>query len=607
MDELNPEQLDIVNKGDGPVLVVAGPGSGKTRTLIHRVCKVLESGNPPESILLLTFTNKAAREMKERAERLIGEEASRITAGTFHHFANILLKRHPHKAGLKGNFTIMDEEDSHALLRQAILAEHESVKRGVVESIRRALSLSKLRMLAMETLLEDPEFLNLQAHAGDIGRICQGYERKKRAMGLLDFDDLLLYAHELLQDPGIRGHYQERYSNILVDEFQDTDRLQAAILSLLYRKGNNLMAVGDDSQSIYSFRGAEIRNILEFRERYGAKAFMLVRNYRSTPQIISLINSSISNSRMRLQKELLPVREGGALPMLADFRDRSEEAAFLSERIEAELKEGSRVGVLFRAAYHASELEVELSRKGISYDMRGGVKFFEQRHIKDMLALLKAYHNPRDSLSVIRLLTLFPRIGEKSVLRIMEKINGPSDVIAGLDSIDRSKRYSALLGGIYLSPRNAAGMLNHFYEAFYRKYLEDVFEDHEARKPDIDALIGAASKYPSAETFLDAFSLEAESPAPKDHQLVLSTIHQAKGLEWDSVYILGMAEGMLPLSRSNDLEEERRLFYVAASRAKSSLVMTYPATSGRFYDERELEPSRFLMEIREDKFRRWRS
>ncbi len=600
-NSLNPEQLKIVLEGQGAVLVVAGPGSGKTRTLVYRVCRLLEDGAPPESVLLLTFTNKAAREMKSRASALIGPAAGRITAGTFHHFANLLIRRHSREAGLRPNFTILDEEDSCSLLRQAVLERHESVKKGVVDDLRRAVSLSKLRMTTLESLLEGPELFHLRRHAEDISAIAEAYEKSKRALNVVDFDDLLVLAHRLLQDAGIRAACQERFRHILVDEYQDTDRLQAAIVALLHRPGADLMVVGDDSQSIYSFRGAEIRNMLDFRQRYDAKLFLLVRNYRSTLPIVTLLNSSIKNSSMKIDKDLVPVQEGGAQPLLLDFPDRVSEAVFIAERVEGELKGGKKVGVLFRAAYLASELEVELTRKGISYELRGGVRFFEQRHVKDMVSLLRAYHNPSDRTALLRLLTLFPRVGEKGVARVFggHLPETPDDIVRGLASIDKGGPGSSLLAEIFGSGGNAAAMLDRFYTSFYRKYLEENFDDHAERGPDIDALVGAAARYPTVEEFLESFSLDGEAPAGKDSDLVLSTIHQAKGLEWDSVFIIGMADGLLPLARADDMEEERRLFYVAASRARNGLVMSYPQSSGRFYDTAFLEPSRFLLEIAE--------
>ena len=602
---LNQEQLDIVQNGDGNVLVIAGPGSGKTRTLVFRLCHLLEQGTDPANILLLTFTNKAAKEMKNRAEGLIGDKAGKITAGTFHHFANLLIRRHANLAGLKNNFTILDDEDSRALLKQAILEDHESVKRGVVDEVQQVISLSKLKMEPLETILAYPEFFHLQNHAGVISSAAKNYELLKKKKNSVDFDDLLYLAHEILKNSDVRWHYQAQFSHILVDEFQDSDRLQAAIIDMLHGKDGNLMVVGDDSQSIYSFRGAEIRNILEFKEKYTAKIFLLVKNYRSTPPIISLVNTVMSNGKEKLGKQILPVSDGGELPVLLNPIDRAEEANTIANMVEEELKQGKQIGVLFRSAYIAGDLEVDLSRRGIKYDMRGGVRFFEQRHIKDMISLLKAYHNPEDSVSLTRLLALFPRVGEKSIQKFISSIHEPQDIANALVKLDKSGVFSALLSDIYNSNANGAAMLDRFYQGFYRNYLKENFDDAEERLPDIDALIGAASRYATVSEFLDAFSLDVDSPDhAQNHNLVLSTIHQAKGLEWDSVFIIGLVDGVMPHERSFNIEEERRLFYVAASRAKRKLVMSYPSSSGKFYQLNEQRPSRFLLELPENCYKR---
>lgn len=599
--ELNSEQQDIVMHGDGPTLVIAGPGSGKTKTLISRICYLLEKGQKPENILLLTFTNKAAKEMKSRAEKLIGNSAGKITAGTFHHFANLIVRRYAEKVSLKRNFTILDGEDARAVLKQIVLEDHESVNRGVLDDISRAISLSKLKMQSIEEILTSPEFFRMRSQTEEIISISRRYTKLKQKNNVADFDDLLYFAQQILSDVSIRSEYQNHFTNLLVDEFQDTDCIQAAILSLLYKKDNNLMVVGDDSQSIYSFRGAEIKNILGFKEKYDAKIFFLVKNYRSTTDIVSLVNSIMSNSTKRLDKKLLAMHPEATKPILLNPIDRVEEAHILANMIEQELIVGNKIGVLFRAAYMAGELEVDLSRRGIAYDMRGGIKFFEQRHVKDMISLLKVYQNPSDSVSLIRLFTLFPRIGDKSVSKL-GAVATTSDVVLSLAKLDKNGPSSSLLSKIY-SGGNAASMLNSFYEGFYRNYLEENFDDYEERKPDIEALVGAASKYESVNEFLEAFSLDLDSPTkPNDHSVILSTIHQAKGLEWDSVFIMGLADGMLPHERSFDIEEERRLFYVAASRAKKKLVMTYPSSSGKFYEFNELRPSRFLVELPENSY-----
>ena len=602
-NQLNSEQLDIVLNGSGCCLVVAGPGSGKTRTLVYRVARLLETGSNPSSILLLTFTNKAAKEMKNRIHKLVGEKSGSITASTFHSFANTLLRRHFDMVGLKRNFTILDEQDSLSLLKSVVVSEHDQVKKGVLNSIKHLISLSRLKMVPIEDLFSEPDFFPLRSQADEIRSIIDRYSKIKRSSNSIDFDDLLVLLYRLLKEnPKIRDFYQQHFQHILVDEFQDTDKLQSEIISLLHAEGAGLMVVGDDSQSIYSFRGAEIKNILEFKEKYNAKTLFLVKNYRSTSKIVSLINQCIAKSRVKIDKQLTSLSENdGVLPFLMSANDRVDEARILLEKFKQELADGKTIGVLFRAAYLASDLELELTRNGIQYELRGGIKFFEQRHVKDMASLIRAFHNPQDSTSILRLFTLFPRIGEKSVQRVIPKITDQKSLVVEFSRLCKDSSLVTLISSLFTSqtPQNAASMLSIFYDSFYSKYMKEAFEDHQDRVSDIDALISAAARYETVDDFLSSISLDLDTgrEEKKDTKLILSTIHQAKGLEWDTVFIMGAADGLLPLERSTDLEEERRLFYVAASRARTKLFIIYPRSSGRFYEFNELSPSRFVIEI----------
>ncbi len=605
--ELNDEQRNVVLNGDGVTLVVAGPGSGKTRTLIYRLCYLLENKHLPQNILLLTFTNKAAKEMIERAENLMGTDARKIMAGTFHHFANILLRRHGHYLDLPNNFTILDEQDALSLLLRILRKYDEKAKKSQASPILRVISLSKIKMIPIsQVIANDPELNYLERHIDQIEEIATDYAKIKKQNSAVDFDDLLYFSYAILRDnAATRSHYQNYFKHILVDEFQDSDKLQEAMIELLHGKDSNLMVVGDDAQSIYSFRGAEITNMLNFREKYDSKIFFLSNNYRSNATIVQLINHCIKNSTQKIEKKLIPFKEAGPHPMILECNDPAEEAMRIIEQIEIRLKEKKKIGVLFRAVYISSELEVELSRKGIEYDLRGGVKFFEQAHIKDMLSLVRAYDNPRDSSALLRLFTLFPGIGEKRVTNAVDSVSSRDGIISVIKSLDKKGAAAPLIAQIFASGGNAAKMLDEFYSGFYNNYMEENFDDYNDRKIDIDALISAAARYESTTEFLSSFSLSPEHPKHKNCDVVLSTIHQAKGLEWDTIFVIGLAEGLLPFARAINVEEERRLFYVAISRAKHELFLSYCRQSGRFYSMQEQFPSRFLDELPSDSYQRF--
>ncbi len=601
--ELDKQQLEAVQKKAGPALIIAGPGSGKTRTIVYRICWLIENGAEPESILLLTFTKKAANEMKERAKKLIGPKADKVTAGTFHHFANLILRMHSHVLGLKPNFTILDAHDSRNVLKRSIkeVAGNET-KKGIISLLARAISLSKLRRQNTDELIRShPDFTIFRnRYESKISEIAEIYSKKKMEMNCLDFDDLLENCEKVFQNRSIRGHYQERYKHMLIDEFQDTDKLQASIISSLYTEGKDLMVVGDDFQSIYSFRGAEIENILGFSKRYGAKVIPIESNYRSREALVDMINSCMQTSRNGIKKELISKNVGGEIPRVISFPDRSEEAWVIANMIEEDLANGRTAGVLFRAAHFSSDLETELSRRRISYELRGGLRFFEQRHIKDMISLLKTYENPEDSSAAERLLMLFPGIGERKSERAVQKVKDWNEFMIRISRIKGLTELTCMLSSILSESKNAAGILSGFYEGFYQEYMKRNLENWEEREADIEALISVASKYDNVGDFLSSFQLDREGPAKKKEKVTLSTIHQAKGLEWDSVYLICAAEGMLPISRSNDIDEERRLFYVSISRARSRLMISYPSVSGRFYSDEELEPSRFIEELPEE-------
>ena len=627
---LNSEQLDVVQNANGAALVIAGPGSGKTRTLVYRVARLILSDTAPENILLLTFTNKAAAEMKSRLEVLVGKKAQKITASTFHSFANMLLRRHASRigSGIGADFTILDGQDSETLIKRIIRTEYpdSKSKKSSANNILSAIGLSKLCMCPIKDILSRSDFFHLMKQANDVVHLSEVYLRKKREMNALDFDDLLVELHGLLlKEENLREFYQNLYTHVLIDEYQDTDKLQAEILCLLYRKGNNILAVGDDCQSIYSFRGASIQNILSFEQKFGGKKFFLLSNYRSTACIVAFVNEIIKNGVEKIEKSLKPASEAGlgVFPLFFTAVNREEESLKLGKLIEADLAVGHSVGVLFRAAYLSSEMELYLMQKNIPYELWGGIKFFEQKHIKDILALLRSFVNPKDNTSVQRLFMLSNGIGEIIAERIATRIFIRQDLVEQVQQIKNGKEsgkesnFSAAISSAFLAGQNsnAAGMINEFYAGFYKTYLKENFDDYVQRESDIDALLSIAVKYPNVTEFLYSLTLDPDVEAKKSitstkstsstkstrnvANVILSTIHQAKGREWDSVYIICVANGFIPFARSDNVEEERRLLYVAASRARKKLIMSMPLAMSRFgygYQER-LEPSLFIREI----------
>ncbi len=597
--ELNAAQQDIIHNANGPALILAGPGSGKTRTIIYKICKLIEDGADPKSILLLTFTNKAAREMKNRIEKLIGNSGRIITAGTFHHFAHTLLRSHAIQAGFTHRFTILDDQDSTLIIKHCMKKTPKKIKPAEIHYI---ISLSKLRMSTIAETIAHFGFSKLKEEIVYIENIARDYEKAKKETNCVDFDDLLWYTHILLKNEAIREEYRNRFMHIFIDEFQDTDLLQAKILSLLYdeKRTKHFIVVGDEAQSIYSFRGTTIKNILEFKETYHAKIFYLLKNYRSTKPIIDIVNASIEKSKETFGKKIEALQSHGIIPILLETQDHKEEAYCIAQKIEESIKEKETIAVLFRSAYHASELEIELTRRRIPYELRGGIRFAEQQHIKDLNALVRIFVNKKDISASERLLRLFPRIGEKTALRYAEQIaQGIHEKFS--DSIQSMQEIPAFLKT--LTPKNAAQLLSDFYELFYAKYMKETFEDYEERRGDIETLIGAASQYETMEEFLASCILEPPEKA-ETKSIILTTIHQAKGLEWDRVCVMGLAEGMFPSEKATYLEEERRLFYVAISRAKKQLYLSYPKISGRFYDWREASPSRFIQELPEHTYQK---
>lgn len=633
--ELNPQQLEVVVAGDGPVLVIAGAGSGKTRTITYRVSWLLESGCNPNEILLLTFTNKAAREMLHRVALLTQIDIRQLWGGTFHHVGNMILRPNARHLGLKSNFGILDQGDSKDLIVACVTELHGEKKdkqfpsADVLQDII-SYSINTTNELEAVISLRYPHFNPLTTA---VLAIAQRYAQKKKEMNAVDYDDLLLGCKYLFENhPEVQKYYGSRFKYILVDEYQDTNKLQADFIDLLASQHRNVMVVGDDGQSIYSFRGANFANIMEFPERYpGTKIFRLELNYRSTPEILNLANDIIANNSYQYPKKLSASRTSLQWkPAVVPLRDAAQQSDFVAQRILELTEEDvplNEIAVLYRAHFHSMELQLELSRRGIPFMITSGVRFFEQRHIKDVIAYLKVLLNPYDELSWKRILLLLPGIGNKTAERIWLKIRGTTDPTLHLPQftgdVPKASRaawtqFSELMKELshegFLAMPSAA--MEHVFKHGYEKYLESKFPDYANRREDIHQMSNFAMQFDSLEKFLTELSLfgqiESEDSTGDTAQdrVRLSTIHQAKGLEWQAVFVIYLVDGRFPsyysLKDQGDLEEERRLFYVASTRAKNHLYLTYVLFSESFAQGPNFHrPSVFLKELDREHYDLW--
>jgi len=622
-DHLNTEQLAVVSHGDGPMLVLAGAGTGKTTTVTYRVARLIRDGIHPEAILLLTFTNKAAREMMRRAEELIGNAVSGVWGGTFHHLCNMILRRHADAIGYSRSFSIIDREDARDLI-QSCLGElsFEGIlpKPAVFMEI---IGLSKNTCEPFEEIIET-RFPFINPIIEEAKKVQKMYEERKQKLQLMDFDDLLINTHTLLHgNEKICESFRDRFRYILVDEYQDTNRIQSEIVDILASGHRNLMAVGDDAQSIYSFRGANFENIIQFPERYSdAVIFKLTTNYRSTPEILNFANYSIAHNVKQFKKELHSVQYMGEKPSVTSLNDVFEQAQYVASRITDLVSEGSslrNIAILYRSHYQSMEVQMELQKRGIPFEVRSGLKFFEMAHIKDVLAHLRVVVNPYDELSWVRALKLIPGIGNVSARRIFRTISSTDNPLQSIfstsDIIPKRAMDPYLLflstiknlvpGDGIITPSDAIEtVLTNGYET----YLYNAYPDANNRVDDIHQMSQYALNYSSIEDFIADLSLQSVTAGvltdedTVDDAVVLSTVHQAKGLEWDHLFIVGLNDGRFPSTRAlkaDDEEEERRLFYVAVTRAKQGLNLCYTLTGNEAGGIGFLKPSRFLKEIEE--------
>ena len=656
--ELNQQQLAAVTAPPGPLLVIAGAGSGKTRTLTYRVAYLLENGIDPRNILLLTFTNKAAREMLGRVVNLLPVDASGLWGGTFHSIGNRILRRHGSALGYSSGFTIMDREDQKDLIEAVVASagiDPKEIRFPKGDVLAEIFSFVVNTENPLEELLAEkfPYFLPLLEKIQDVR---ERYEKKKKATNSMDFDDLLQKTLSLFQQhERIAEIYRRQFQFVLVDEYQDTNKIQADLVDLLARDHHNVMVVGDDAQSIYSWRGANFQNILEFPRRYpNAQVFKIEMNYRSVPEILEVANAAIAANVHQFRKRLSATRESKALrPALVALNDSGEQAQFVAQRILELRDEGvdlNEIAVLYRAHYHAVELQLELSRRGIPYQITSGIRFFEQAHIKDATSFIRFVANPRDEVAFKRMVKLLPGIGNRTAENLWQRWATDVVAAAGAEGGPETDPDAAGVGapgysfGERLMAMNVPGkskkgweqfahtldeiapagqpntpseMITSVVEAIYDDYAKANFTNYELRREDLNQLAIFARQFKDVHEFLSQLALisnvDAEAAAIQagDKESVnLSSVHQAKGLEFHTVFVIWLTDGMFPSNRSLDtreaLEEERRLFYVAITRARDELYLAYPQMrlSGGYGDVFQ-RPSRFLQEIPNDLVEDW--
>ncbi|MBM4142337.1 MAG: ATP-dependent helicase [Lentisphaerae bacterium] len=627
LDELNPAQRRAVTHGAGPLLIVAGAGTGKTRTLACRVAYLIARGTDPGRILLLTFTRRAAQEMLSRAAAVIERgtgATARAWGGTFHAIGNRLLRIYAKAAGLNAEFTVMDEGDAEDLLN---VIRHDMGLHGREKRFPRKRTCLAVYSRCVNGVESLPEVLKrffpwCADWEQDLKELFRRYVARKQEQNVLDYDDLLLYWMRLLGDERVARQISGRFDHVLVDEYQDTNRVQAEILRGMRRGNDNITVVGDDAQSIYSFRGATVRNMLDFPRHFpGTAIAALEQNYRSVQPILETTNRLIAQSRERYTKDLWSARPGGAKPRLVTCRDEDAQNAYVIGRVLEHYEQGiplRRQAVLFRAAYLSATLEVELGKRNIRYQKYGGLRFLEAAHVKDLVAVLRVMENPRDRIAWFRLLQLMDGVGPATAQRVIDHVqaagNDPraaSGFTGAPAAQDQLRAFGAMAADILapggLPPASQVERVRRFYAPLLKKR----YENPRARERDLESLEQIAGRYRSRRKFLSDLQLDpprstgdlAGPPLKDEDWLVLSTIHSAKGCEWDAVFLIHASDGCLPSDMATDtpeeIEEELRLAYVAMTRAKDHLYVTWPL---RYYHtwhphtdrHSYAQPSRFL-------------
>ena len=634
---LNDEQFAAVTAEPGPLLILAGAGSGKTRTLTYRVAYLLSKGVRPSEILLLTFTNKAAKEMLHRVHDLTGVEPGRFWGGTFHSIGNRALRIYGDAIGLQKNFTILDADESESMLKQVVEIENKTFfkektnpKPGPLFSV---LSLARNTQKSIADTVDHyfPQYSEIK-HM--LPPFAAAYAEKKRAQGVLDYDDLLELWLELLKKaPDVAAYFSQRFRHVLVDEYQDTNTIQSQIVDALAAH-HQVMAVGDDAQCIYSWRGADFENLMTFEDRHpGTVIHRIETNYRSTPQILQLANG-VLNAQPKgrhFDKELRASRKNSQKPLVVQAMDDREQADFILKRTRSLIEDDGvspgEIAVLYRSHFHALEVQLAFSKAGIPYQITSGVKFFERQHVRDLIAFVQFVANPRNESAWNRIAVLLPKIGDKGAQKIYAAAFDHAklmqrDFIDALatddvktkvskDAKDEWASFCASLKQIsdVMRTGKPESVISTAIDGWYADYMKGEYADYIDRMEELKALIGFASRFDDVAEMLSQVALmngetsERHVDLPPD-TVKLTTVHQSKGLEFDVVFVIGVADGMFPGRRAieaDDVEEERRLFYVAVTRAKNELYICYPKVATRAGPGGLLlTPSRFLTELPTD-------
>ena len=624
--ELNDAQYQAATTVEGSLLIIAGAGTGKTRTLVYRVAHLIDIGVDPRAILLLTFTRRAAEEMLRRASLLIDSRCNQVAGGTFHSFANLVLREFGRRIDLSPSFTIMDRPDSEdaiQLLRTEMGLNYKDRRFPRKQTVAEIFSMSLNKQTGIADLLER-EYPHLYDSLDDLLQLYERYADYKKTKALLDYDDLLTKLRDLLANhDNVRQRLSNLYQFIMVDEYQDTNQLQARIIRLLAATHNNVAVVGDDAQSIYSFRGANFRNIMDFPQAFpGTRVVKLEENYRSTQPILNLTNQIIQRAKERYDKRLFTRKREGELPVLVQAESEQIQSRFVCQKILELREEGVPlwdIAVLFRSSFHSFDLELELARHNIPFIKRGGFQFMETTHIKDLLAHLRIVANPQDAISWNRILLLLEGVGPQMSQKITQWLLQGSQPLERLRTFQAKEKITHELKTLaqvlqYASEAERPAEQTQYLMQYYTPVLKRNHpEDHPKRLRDLEHFQGITDRYQSLERLLADMALEPPSDSvagalavdPDEGPVILSTIHSAKGLEWHSVFIIWALEGRFPsfynINTEEEIEEERRLLYVAATRAKENLFISYPI---KIFD-RGLRmvlsrPSQFIEGISED-------